>query len=186
MRKDEVIECLAELERHWSDDFAYLGAAKGRMLNAVDIATRLVEKYMPADLVVKINTHGNPMPESHGEWVDLRTAEDVKMKSGEYRVISLGVSMELPKGYYAKIAPRSSTCAKWSIVMANSIGIIENTYCGDNDIWGFPAYAIRDTVIPKGTRVAQFCVCKQEEAIMFEAVDSLGNTDRGGYGSTGD
>ena len=136
-------------------------------------------------MVVKINTHGNPIPESHGEWVDLRTAEDVALEPLEFKIISLGVSMELPEGHYAEVAPRSSTCKNWGVIMANSIGIIENDYCGDNDIWGFPAVAIRHTEIPAGTRICQFRLVKKAECVQFESVEFLGNPDRGGFGSTG-
>lgn len=134
---------------------------------------------------VRINTHGNPMPVQHGEWIDLYCAEDVVMKQGEFRLLSLGVSMEMPEGYYAQVLPRSSTAKNFGIMCANSMGIIENSYCGDGDIWRFPAFAIRDTHIPKGSRICQFCVKKCEENIEFEQVDCLGNPDRGGIGSTG-
>ena len=93
--------------------------------------------------------------------------------------------MELPEGYYAQIVPRSSTCKNYGIFMANSIGIIENNYCGDDDIWGFPAVAIRDTEIKKGTRICQFRLVKQEVVVEFEQVDHLGKANRGGFGSTG-
>lgn len=136
-------------------------------------------------MLVKINTHGNPMPEKHGDWIDLCTAEDVYMGKGEFKIISLGVSIEVPEGYYTKILPRSSTPGKFGIIMANSMGIIDHEYCGDNDILGFPAYAIWETFIPKGTRVCQFCVVKQEETIDLMQVESLGNENRGGFGSTG-
>ena len=134
---------------------------------------------------VRINTHGGQLPVSHGEWVDLATAEDVHMMPGEFQIISLGVAMELPAGYYAHVVPRSSTCRNWGILMANSMGVIENDYNGDNDIWGFPAVAIRETEIPKGTRICQFRLVKQAEPVTFEQVESLGNKDRGGWGSTG-
>ena len=134
---------------------------------------------------IKINTHGNPMPIQHGEWVDLHTAEDVSLKALEYKTISLGVSMELPEGYYAHIVPRSSAFKKHGVIMTNSIGVIENSYKGDNDVWGFPALAMRDTFIPKGTRLCQFRLEKQAEQIEFVEVDKLGNKDRGGFGSTG-
>lgn len=140
---------------------------------------------MKEKLKVRINTHGNPMPVSHGEWTDLYCAEDVVMKQGEFKIISLGVSMELPEGYYAQVAPRSSTCKNYGIILANSLGIIENEYCGDEDVWGFPAYAIRDTEIPKGTRICQFCIKEKEAVFEFEQVECLGNKNRGGYGSTG-
>lgn len=136
-------------------------------------------------LKIKINTHGNKMPECHGEWIDLSTAEDVEMNKSEYRTISLGISMELPKGYYAIVVPRSSTCKNFGIILANSIGVIENSYCGDNDIWHFPAVAIRKTFIPSGTRICQFKLEKQNEQIEFEKVDFLDNVNRGGIGSTG-
>lgn len=134
---------------------------------------------------IRINLHGNPLPESCGEWIDLCTAEDTKLNALEFKIISLGISMELPEGYYALVAPRSSTCKNHGIIMANSIGIIESDYCGDNDIWGFPAIAIRKTFIPKGARICQFCLMKKHEPVYFESVSSLGNKDRGGWGSTG-
>lgn len=136
---------------------------------------------------IRINVHGDRelFPEKHGEWIDLKSAEEIKLSKGELYIISLGVSMELPEGYYAHVAPRSSTCRKFGIVMANSLGVIENSYCGDGDIWGFPAYAIRDTVIPKYARLCQFRLEKLPPAVEFEMVDSLDNKDRGGFGSTG-
>lgn len=136
-------------------------------------------------MVIKINTHGNPLPRMYGDFIDLATAEDVCMKRDEFKIISLGVSMELPKGYYAEIVPRSSTFKNWGILMANSIGIIDNDYCGDEDVWSFPALATHYIEIPKGTRIAQFRIVKKSEPIEFEAVDSLRNADRGGFGSTG-
>lgn len=137
---------------------------------------------------IKINTHGNPLPESHGEWVDLATAEDVELGFLDFKIISLGVSMELPKGYYAHIVPRSSTFKKWGIIQANSMGVIESDYCGDGDIWGFPALCLRKegVKIPKGTRICQFRIVEKAAAVEFVPVETLGNRDRGGYGSTGD
>ena len=156
-------------------------------------AAELLERLMPIEceleqtqLTVKINTHGNPLPERHGEWVDLFTAEDVVMEPFQYREIDLGVSMELPEGYYAEVVPRSSTCRKYGIILANSFGVIDHDYCGDNDRWKFPAVAIAQGVyIPKGTRIAQFRVVPRNEPFEFEQVESLGNRDRGGLGSTG-
>lgn len=136
-------------------------------------------------MVVKINTHGNPMPVQHGEWIDLATAEDVYLEPLEYKRISLGISMQVPVGYYPEVLPRSSTPEKFGIILANSMGIIEQTYCGDNDIWCFPAVAFRKTFIPKGTRIAQFRVVKKNEEVELLQVEILGNPDRGGFGSTG-
>ena len=119
------------------------------------------------------------------DWIDLRAAEDVELKAGEFKLISLGVSMELPKGYEAHIVPRSSTFKTWGILQTNSIGIIDESYCGDNDIWKMPVYATRDTTIHKNDRICQFRIEKHQPTIMFEEVDTLGNEDRSGFGSSG-
>lgn len=120
-----------------------------------------------------------------GDWIDLRSAEDVTMKAGDFQVISLGVSIELPEGYEAHIATRSSTFKTWGILMANSHGIIDNSYCGQNDIWRFPALAMRDTHIKKGDRICQFRLVKKMETVDFITVDHLDGKDRGGIGSSG-
>lgn len=134
---------------------------------------------------IKINTHGGPVPVVHGEWIDLFTAEDVYLKPGDFKIISLGVSMELPQGYYAHIVPRSSTFKNFGVLMTNSMGVIENDYCGPNDIWGFPALAVRETLIPKGTRICQFRPFKSMETIEFEQIEKMEGKNRGGFGSTG-
>lgn len=120
-----------------------------------------------------------------GDWIDLAAAEDVWLDAGEMCPISLGVSMELPEGYEAIVAARSSTPMVYGIICANSIGIIDNSYCGDGDVWRFPAYAIREAKIKKGDRIAQFRIQQCMPAIEFETVESLDNPDRGGFGSTG-
>lgn len=132
---------------------------------------------------VKYHTDGIEIVQ-HGDWADLRSAEDIIMKKGDFKVISLGVSMEIPKGKEAHVVPRSSTFKTWGITQANSFGIIDNDYCGNQDIWRFPAYATRDTVIKKGDRICQFRISKK--AIMnFKTVDNLSDKNRGGLGSTG-
>lgn len=120
-----------------------------------------------------------------GDWIDLRAAEDVEMKKGEIRYISLGVSMQLPEGFEAIIAPRSSTAKTFGITCVNSIGIIDNSYCGDDDVWSFQAMAIRDTVIPKNSRICQFRLIRNQPALFFKTVDKLPGENRGGFGSTG-
>lgn len=120
-----------------------------------------------------------------GDWIDLRAAEDVHMKAGEYKMFPLGVAMQLPAGYEAIVAPRSSTFKKYGIILVNSIGIIDESYCGDNDQWQYLAYAVRDTFIPKNERICQFRIIKHQPEIELVEVDSLGNADRGGIGSTG-
>lgn len=125
-----------------------------------------------------------PMP--NGDMIDLRVAEDVKMKKGEFKLIPLGVAMKIPDGYYARVVPRSSTFKKWGILQANSVGIIDNSYCGDEDEWMFPALAMNAVYIPKNTRICQFEIVKKQPEISFEEVETLGNENRGGFGSTGE
>lgn len=120
-----------------------------------------------------------------GDWIDLRAAEDYVLEAGEYKLLSLGVSMKLPEGYEAHVLPRSSTPSKFGIILANSQGIIDNSYSGDGDIWRFPAIAIRDTVIHKNDRICQFRIVEKMPEIEFEEVDFLDGPDRGGIGSTG-
>ena len=120
-----------------------------------------------------------------GDWIDLRAAENVSLKAGEYRLIRLGVGMILPAGYEAHVLPRSSTPGKFGIILANSMGVIDNSYSGDADEWHFPALAIRDTIICRGDRIAQFRIVKNQPTIAFEVVPRLNEESRGGIGSTG-
>lgn len=121
----------------------------------------------------------------NGDWIDLRAAENVILKEGEFKLISLGVAMQLPKGYEAHIVPRSSTYKNFGIIQTNHQAVIDESYCGDNDVWKYPAYALRDTVINKNDRICQFRIMKKQPSIVFEEVEVLGNEDRGGIGSTG-
>ena len=120
-----------------------------------------------------------------GDWIDLRAAEDINMDGGKFKLIPLGVAMELPEGYEAIVAPRSSTFKNHGILMANSIGIVDESYKGDNDEWHFPAYAVKDTYIRKNERICQFRIIQHQPMIHLLEVDHLGNADRGGIGSTG-
>lgn len=139
-------------------------------------------------LSVKIKYHSDILPIEalpNGDWIDLRAAEDVEMSAGEFRIISLGVSMKLPEGYEAHVVPRSSTYKKWGIIQANHMGVIDNSYCGNNDIWRFPAIAVRDTKIYKNDRICQFRIEKKHPEFDFETVEELDDPDRGGFGSSG-
>lgn len=120
-----------------------------------------------------------------GDWIDLRAAEDVILKAGEFKIISLGVSMKLPDGYEAHVVPRSSTFKKWGILQTNHMGVVDNSYSGDNDIWGMPVFAVRDTKININDRICQFRIVKTQPEIEFTEVLKLEGTDRGGFGSTG-
>lgn len=119
------------------------------------------------------------------DWIDLRAAEDVSLKAGEFKLISLGVALELPQGYEAHILPRSSTFKQFGLIQTNHMGIVDETYCGDNDQWFFPAYAVRDTQIHINDRICQFRIMEHQPEIQFTEVDRLGHKDRGGFGSTG-
>ena len=119
------------------------------------------------------------------DWIDLRSAEDVELKAGEFKLISLGVSMELPKGYEAHIVPRSSTFKTWGIIQTNSMGIVDESYRGDSDIWKMPVYATRDTVIHKNDRICKFRIIEHQPTIEFDEVEHLDGEERNGFGSTG-
>lgn len=134
-------------------------------------------KYLEDIKPIELNDIGN--------WVDLRSADTYFLCPGEFCKIHLGVAMELPKGYEAIIAPRSSTFIKWGILQANSIGIIDETYCGDNDEWLLPVIAFRNTTIHKNDRICQFRLIPHHDLDSLIRVKSLGNKDRSGFGSTG-
>ncbi len=140
-------------------------------------------------LEIKVKYHGSEKLQMTviGDWCDLYTAEDVVIKHGNEAVlISLGVAMELPKGYEAIVAPRSSTYKNWKILQANGLGIIDEAYNGTTDIWKFPALNMSSVpvMVPKGTRLCQFRIQKKMDPIEFFEVDELGE-DRGGFGTSG-
>lgn len=119
------------------------------------------------------------------DWIDLRAAERVELKAGDFKLINLGVAMELPKGYEAHIVPRSSTFKNFGVIQANSMGIVDESYCGPNDWFYFPAIALKDTVIEVNDRICQFRIERHQPTVVFQEIDKLDNTDRGGIGSTG-
>lgn len=119
------------------------------------------------------------------DWIDLRAAEEVEMKAGDFRLISLGISMKIPEGYEAHLVPRSSTFKNFGIIQTNHCGIIDQSYSGDGDIWRMPALAMRDTVIHVNDRICQFRIIENQPVIEFEEVEHLEGQDRGGFGSTG-
>ena len=119
------------------------------------------------------------------DWIDLRSAQEVTLKAGEFRLIPLGVAMRLPQGFEAHIAPRSSTFKNYGILQTNSVGVVDCSYCGDNDQWHMPVYATRDVTIEKGARICQFRIMKNQPPLHFVRVEHLDGPDRGGFGSTG-
>ena len=119
------------------------------------------------------------------DWIDLRAAQEVSLKAGEFRLIPLGVAIALPQGYEAHIAPRSSTFKNYGILQTNSVGVVDCSYCGDNDQWHMPVYTTRDVTIEKGARICQFRIMKNQPQLHFTRVEHLDAPDRGGFGSTG-
>ena len=119
------------------------------------------------------------------DWIDLRLAEEVTLKAGEFRLLPLGLAIALPEGYEAHITPRSSTFKNYGILQTNSMGVVDSSYCGDNDQWRMPVYATRDVTIEKGARICQFRIMKNQPQLEFLTVDHLDGPDRGGFGSTG-
>ena len=119
------------------------------------------------------------------DWIDLRAAERVELKKGEFQLSPLGVAMQLPQGFEAHIVPRSSTFKNFGIIQTNHCGIVDESYCGNNDQWFMPAFALRDTVIEVNDRICQFRIFEHQPTLTFEETDDLGNEDRGGLGSTG-
>lgn len=119
------------------------------------------------------------------DWIDLRASEEVTLKKGEFKLIPLGVAMELPKGYEAHIVPRSSTFKNFGIIQTNHCGVVDGSYCGDNDMWRMPVLAVRDTVIHVNDRICQFRIMENQPKIRFDEVEHLEGADRGGFGTTG-
>lgn len=119
-----------------------------------------------------------------GDWIDMYADEDVEMKSGEFKLIHLGVAMKLPDGYEGHLAPRGSTFKKWHIIQANSVGVVDNSYCGPNDWWRFPAIALADTKISRGDKICQFRIVEKQPNVRF-VEGKMTSEDRGGFGSTG-
>ena len=139
---------------------------------------KIFVKYFEPDMV--------PLEKiAKGDWIDLRSAEDVALKAGQFRLIRLVVGMILPEGYEAHVAPRSSTFKNFGLIQTNSPGVIDNSYCGETDEWRMPAYALRDTVIRKNDRICQFRIVQKQPELELETVEHLVEQSRGGFGSTG-
>jgi dUTP pyrophosphatase len=119
------------------------------------------------------------------DWIDLRCAEETVFSTGDFKLVNLGISIALPEGYEALVVPRSSTFKTWGLLQTNSCGVIDETYCGDDDVWKWPAYATRDTVLHVNDRICQFRILKHQPALLFEETEKLTGESRGGFGSTG-
>lgn len=146
-----------------------------------------IDKYRK---ILKVKYHSDKIEklkfiDGKSDWVDLRAAEDVTLEQGDFYMIDLGISVQIPEGYEMIIAPRSSTYKNFGIIQANSIGIIDESYCGNDDVLKMPVIAMRHTEIHLNNRICQFRIIKHQPALTFEEVDDLGNRSRGGFGSTG-
>ena len=119
------------------------------------------------------------------DWIDLHLAEEVTLKAGEFRLLPLGVAIAMPEGYEAHIVPRSSTFKNYGILQTNSMGVVDCSYCGDNDQWRMPVYATRDVTIEKNARICQFRIMQNQPPLRFTRAERLDGPDRGGFGSTG-
>lgn len=141
---------------------------------------------MAEAIQIKYHADIEPLQQKEGsDWIDLRAAEEVKLSPNQFKLIPLGVSMKLPEGYEAHIVPRSSTFKTWGIIQTNHMGVIDESYCGDDDQWMMPVLASRAVIIHKNDRICQFRIVKKQPKILFQEVDSLGEESRGGFGSTG-
>ena len=120
-----------------------------------------------------------------GDWIDLRVAKDVRLKKDEFKLVPLGIGMKLPKGYEAHIVPRSSTYKTFGVIQTNHQAVIDESYCGNDDQWYYPIYALRDTIIHKNDRICQFRIVKKQPKINFNKVEVLVDKNRGGIGSSG-
>lgn len=142
------------------------------------VAKQIKVKYFDQD-IEKINKI------AIGDWIDLRAAKTFELKQFDFALIPLGVGMKLPEGYEANVVPRSSTFKNFGILQTNSYGVIDESYCGNEDQWFFPALAMRDTIIQKGDRICQFRINKKMETVEILEVEELDEVSRGGIGSTG-
>lgn len=141
---------------------------------------------MAETIQIKYHADIEPLQQKEGsDWIDLRAAEEVKLSLNQFKLVPLGVSMKLPEGYEAHIVPRSSTFKTWGIIQTNHMGVIDESYCGDDDQWMMPVLATKAVIIHKNDRICQFRIVKKQPKILFQQVDSLGEESRGGFGSTG-
>lgn len=145
---------------------------------------------MSEKIFVKYHSEAVKPLEQHGDWVDLKTSEDLTAKEQQFVHVSLGISVALPAGFEAHILPRSSTFRKYGLILGNSQGIIDNAYSGEQDIWGADFFATKGIFVPAGTRLLQFRIEKTQNTaygeIIFDDAFYPKTANRGGFGSTGD
>lgn len=186
--REEFADSYTITSMSFEEDGTYTYFLDGNM-DGYYFSEESLELIEPAGEVIKVMYHTNRIDRlactDVGDWCDLRAAEDVEMKKGDFKLIPLGISMELPAGYEAHILPRSSTYNKFGLIMANSTGVVDNSFKGSDDVWRFPAIAVRDTIIHANDRICQFRIMKNQPRLIFKEVDHLSADSRGGFGSTG-
>ena len=165
--------------RSCSQTLRVLSSYRKQMKNTGKVVMKIKIKYF-TDKIDRLE-----YIDGKSDWIDLRAAEEITLKQGEFRLIPLGVAIELPEGYEAHVVPRSSTFKNYGVIQTNSCGVIDETYCGDNDQWFMPVLAMRDTTIGLNDRICQFRIFKHQPALEFDEVERLSGKDRGGFGSTG-
>lgn len=153
-------------------------------MNEKSNETQTIRIHYLSDQIEKLDALDGKIRDK-SDWIDLRSAENVRLSKGEFRLIHLGVAMKLPDGFEAHIVPRSSTFKNFGIIQTNHQGVIDNSYSGDHDEWMMPVYAVRDTEIHINDRICQFRIMRRQPEIIFEETDHLDGPDRGGFGSTG-
>lgn len=182
--------------RHYTGDMSGYDVLVADILNRLDSKEKVSASKSakmsepPVNQTIKIKYLSDEIEKldyiaGKSDWIDLRAAEDVELKKGEFKLVPLGIAMQLPAGYEAHIIPRSSTYKNFGVIQANHMGMVDESYCGDDDQWYFPAIAMRDTVIHVNDRICQFRIVEHQPRLTFEAVDTLGNANRDGIGSTG-
>lgn len=178
--------CVSVIE-YQTPGYEYMVSVKSKTNK--EVPTMASANRKESIIKVKYLADIEPLEKIEGEksdWIDLRAAEDISLSKDEFKLIPLGVAIQLPEGYEAIVAPRSSTFKKYGIIQTNSIGVIDESYCGNDDQWYMPVYATRNTIIKKNSRICQFRIIKHQPELIFTEVDDLGNENRGGHGSTGE
>ena len=153
---------------------------EGKVISANDVQVVKLE----GDIKIRFTEQAYEV-QRHGAWIDLRSVEDYEYKKGDFFYINLGVNIKVPKGYEGLLAPRSSMFKNYGLIQTNSVGVIEDNYCGNNDVWMLPVYALKDGKITKGDRLCQFRTLKSMGHTHFTVVDDMEDCNRGGLGSTG-
>jgi len=189
LKKSAIIQALNPEQKEATCSYFVGKDGEGKpIFEQADIKFWNISKFKkPLEIKIKYFDETLPKIEKFviGDWVDLRASEDISFKQFEFKQVFFGISMELPKGYEAHIAPRGSTFKNFGIIQTNSVGIVDESFCGNNDQWFAPILAMRDTEIKKGDRIAQFRIMRKMPKTRFIEVTELGNENRGGFGSTG-